>query len=313
MRYNIIDKPNHRTSHTVTTIRGGGVVIPIAFLLFYLTRQFGFSDSLNFHENDLSSSNYLLFGIGILLICIISFIDDIMDLSTRIRIVFHFIAVTFLLLFLDVFMNLPWWAIVMSYVLIIGILNAYNFMDGINGITGLYSVVLFATLLYVNLNVIAFTETDFILYPLIASLVFLFYNFRSKAKCFLGDVGSMGLAFWIMGLLGLLLIKSQDIKWMLLLAVYGVEVILTILQRIQLRENIFEAHRRHLYQILANERKISHRVVSSIYAGVQLLINLIVVFFNHLPVLVLFVLILLPLSLLYLYIKTHRANHIALL
>ena len=294
-KFNIIDKPNHRSAHTEITLRGGVVIFPIAFLLY--------AASYFFRENSiLSPQNYLIFGIGLLAICTISFIDDILDLSSKIRLVFHFLSVSLLLYFINAFQLLPIWAIPFLYILIIGILNAYNFMDGINGITGLYSMVILGSLLYVNQYVIEFTDINFIIYPLIACLVFLFFNFRKKAKCFMGDIGSMGIAFWVLGLLGLLIIKTQELKYLLFLTVYGVEVVLTILQRLKSKENIFEAHRRHLYQLFSNEKKISHLIVSSVYAFLQLLINITVILLD-LPIWIIFVVIIIPSLILYIITK----------
>ena len=301
-RFNIIDKPNHRSAHTEITLRGGGIVFPIAFMLFFIISTWGKLVHLPLHDQAAENQNELLFGIGLLLLCTISFLDDLYDLSSKIRIVFHIISVSFLLAFLNAFVLLPIWAIPILYILIIGILNAYNFMDGINGITGLYSLVALLSLLYVNQNMVSFVDRDFIIYPVLACLVFLFFNFRKKAKCFMGDIGSMGIAFWVVALIGLLMMKTGEIKWILFLAVYGVEVIFTILERLKLKENIFEAHRRHLYQLLANEKKISHLKVSALYAAVQLIVNAVVIFSN-LPQNVIFVIVLLPALIFYLYTK----------
>ena len=301
-RFNIIDKPNHRSAHTEITLRGGGIVFPIAFMLFFIISTWGKLVHLPLHDQAAENQNELLFGIGLLLLCTISFLDDLYDLSSKIRIVFHIISVSFLLAFLNAFVLLPIWAIPILYILIIGILNAYNFMDGINGITGLYSLVALLSLLYVNQNMVSFVDRDFIIYPVLACLVFLFFNFRKKAKCFMGDIGSMGIAFWVVALIGLLMMKTGEIKWILFLAVYGVEVIFTILERLKLKENIFEAHRRHLYQLLANEKKISHLKISALYAAVQLIVNAVVIFSN-LPQNVIFVIVLLPALIFYLYTK----------
>ena len=310
-RFNIIDKPNHRSAHTEITLRGGGIVFPIAFLLFFITSVWSKLVPLPLHDQAAENHNELIFGVGLLLLCTISFLDDLYDLSSKIRIVFHIISVSFLLAFLNAFVLLPIWAIPVLYILIIGILNAYNFMDGINGITGLYSLVALLSLLYVNQNMVSFVDRDFIIYPVLACLVFLFFNFRKKAKCFMGDIGSMGIAFWVVALIGLLMMKTGEIKWILFLAVYGVEVISTILERLKLKENIFEAHRRHLYQLLANEKKISHLKVSSLYAVVQLLVNAIVIFSN-LPQIVIFLIVLLPLLIFYLYTKLTIKKQITL-
>ena len=297
-KYNIIDKPNHRSSHTDITIRGGGIVFIFTFLLFLITKI-------------PQDQNYLIFGFGLLLISVISFIDDVIELSSKIRIVFHIIAVTFLLLFLNAFVLLPIWVIPILYVLIIGIINAYNFMDGINGISGLYSLVVLGTLWYVNQNILSFVERDFIIYPLLASVVFLFFNFRKKAKCFLGDIGSMGIAFWIIALLGLLILETGQIKWILLLTVYGIDSIITIIERIRLKENIFDAHRRHLYQLFANEMKVSHLYISMGYAGFQLLINLIVINSNWSDFIV-FTVVSLPIIVFYVLIKIFIRKQIAI-
>ena len=310
-RFNIIDKPNHRSAHTEITLRGGGIVFPIAFLLFFITSVWSKLVPLPLHDQAAENHNELIFGVGLLLLCTISFLDDLYDLSSKIRIVFHIISVSFLLAFLNAFVLLPIWAIPVLYILIIGILNAYNFMDGINGITGLYSLVVLLSLLYVNENLINFVAHDFIIYPILGCLLFLFFNFRKKAKCFMGDIGSMGIAFWVVALIGLLMMKTGEIKWILFLAVYGVEVISTILERLKLKENIFEAHRRHLYQLLANEKKISHLKVSTLYAAIQFIINAVVIF-SELPQILIFAIVLLPALIFYLYTKLTIKKQITL-
>ena len=299
-KYNIIDKPNHRSAHTEITLRGGGIIFPITFLIF-LGYEILFNNYPISFNTDLQP-NFWIFGAGLLTICIISFIDDVIDLSTKIRLVFHFIAVTLLLYFLNAFQLFPWWIYPIFYVLIIGILNAYNFMDGINGMSGLYSLVVLGSLAYINQYIILFIEKDFILYPILACFVFLVFNFRKRAKCFMGDIGSMGIAFWVIALVALLILKTGELKWILFLAVYGVETILTILERLKLKENIFDAHRRHLYQLLANDMKVSHLLVSTAFVLLQLIINFVIIV-NSWSDWINFSLILLPLVVLYLFFK----------
>ncbi len=289
-KYNIIDKPNHRSAHTQITLRGGGIIFPLAFIVFSL---FNFSQAVE---------NYGSFGLGLLAICTISFIDDVRTLSNRIRLAIHLISVILLLYFTGAFQVMPFWMWPVAFILIIGTLNAYNFMDGINGMTGIYSLVTLGSLAYINKNIILFTDNDFILYPILACLVFLFFNFRKKAKCFAGDVGSMGIGFWVIGLITLLIMKTGEYKYILLLSVYGMEVVLTIVERIWLKENIFEAHRRHLYQLFANEKKVSHLIISAVYAAVQLLVNVFLIY-SGLPVWVTVLLIFLPVGALYLGLK----------
>ncbi|PKF74315.1 MraY family glycosyltransferase [Chryseobacterium sp. PMSZPI] len=266
--FNIIDKPNHRSAHTQITLRGGGIIFPIAFIIFCL---FNINEALQ---------NYWSFGLGLLAICTVSFIDDIKTLSNKVRLSVHLISVILLLYFTGAFALMPFWIWPILFILIIGTLNAYNFMDGINGMTGTYSLVTLSSLAYINREVIQFTDNNFIYYPILACLVFLFFNFRKKAKCFAGDVGSMGIGFWVIGLITLLIMRTGEYKYILLLSIYGMEVVLTIIERILLKENIFEAHRRHLYQLFANEKKISHLIISSVYAILQLVINVFLINFQ---------------------------------
>lgn len=296
-KYNIIDKPNHRSAHREITLRGGGVIFPAAYVLFVITEWA--TTGLEPH--------FLWFGAGFLMITVLSFLDDLYDLSTKIRLFFHFIAVTLLMYFLNLFALVPLWAVPLCYILIIGILNAYNFMDGINGMSGLYSLIAFATLYFVNEWIVTFVSADFIIYPMLASLVFMFYNFRTKARCFLGDVGSMGLAFWIIALIALLIIETGTYKWILLLSVYGIETVITIAERLKRRENIFEAHRRHLYQLFVNEKKHSHLSVSAVYGAVQLVINSFVLT-TAISDWWVFVLVILPTAAVYVIVKLGTLN-----
>lgn len=304
-KYNIIDKPNERSSHTRLTLRGGGIIFPIAFLLF-MTYEIFFNNYPLYLSNN-PMPNFWLFGLGLLLICTISFIDDIIDLSSKIRLIFHFIAVTLLMYFLNAFQLFPLWIIPLCYILIVGILNAYNFMDGINGISGLYSVVLLGSLWFVNEYLVEFVTPDFIIYPIIAAVVFLYFNFRKRAKCFLGDVGSMGIAFWILALLGLLIIKTGELKYLLFLAVYGIDVIATIEERLRKKENILKPHRKHLYQLAANENKVDHRLISFGYAFLQVLICIFVIKEERLGYLI-FPIVALPAIVLYIILKYRLKN-----
>ncbi|TCC96877.1 glycosyltransferase family 4 protein [Pedobacter psychroterrae] len=284
-KYNIIDKPNERGSHSEITIRGGGIIYLVgAMITLYLHFEF-WTPILSF------------FIIGI-----ISFIDDIITLSSRIRIIFHLTGVTLLFYYMNLFAILPWWATIFLYIFVIGIINAYNFMDGINGITGANSLVVLSGLQYVNLYVTRFIHPDLIWFPILASIVFLFFNFRNKAKCFAGDVGSVTVALWICFLLMKLIFESMNYALILFLAVYGVDTILTIVHRLMLRQNIFQPHRLHFYQILTNERKIPHLIVSSTYALIQLVIIILVIFSNF-NLFTLTTISIVPLGLIYVLIK----------
>lgn len=283
-KFNIIDKPNQRSSHSEITLRGGGIIFWFSALLYFVQHF---------------QNNYFFFT-GITLVSLVSFWDDIQNLSNKIRISVHFISITLIFYDLGLFNLVPVLGVIIAYVLAIGLINAYNFMDGINGITGLYTLVVMGSLLYVNTKIQLFTDGNFIKYAMIASLVFLFFNYRKKAKCFAGDVGSIAIAFWIIYLVLKLILITNSVIWLLFLAIYGVDAICTILHRLYLKQNIFEAHRLHLYQVLSNEYKIQHRLVSLYYALAQIVISVLVIYFyQKVQDLILFVFIITPLLLVY--------------
>ena len=265
--YNIIDKPNKRSSHTAVTIRGGGVIFTVGAIAWFVWSGFMFP----------------YFMLGLILISIISFADDVKPIPNRLRLLVHFAAA--LLLFYQLNMwGLPWWAWLIALVVTTGIINAFNFMDGINGITGGYSLAVLFGLWLVNNFQFGFIDNQFMYCIAIALLVFNFYNFRGKAKCFAGDVGSVSIAFILIFLLGKLILGSGNIIYIFFLTLYGVDSVLTIVHRIYLKENIFEAHRKHAYQVMANEGKISHQKISVAYAIIQALINgFIVLLIDRLP------------------------------
>lgn len=256
---NITDKPNHRSSHTEATIRGGGIIFFLSSVIDFVVFK--------------SHNQYFI--TGLCLLALTSFIDDIKPLSSRIRFSVHIIAALLLLKQVDYLS----WNILCCFliVVIIAVINAVNFMDGINGITGAYGLLTLMTLYLINRYYIAFQPQTSILIPILALLVFLFFNFRKRAVCFAGDVGSVTLAFIILYFLVVLILKTRDTGFMLLLLVYGLDTATTILFRLFRRENVLQAHRSHYYQYLANEKKVPHLYVALIYVTVQGLINYIFV------------------------------------
>ena len=224
-KYNIIDKPNERSSHTRITLRGGGIIFYLGALAYFLTNQF----------------EYPWFMLALTLVTVISFVDDIRSISQGLRLVFHFTAMGLMFYQWELF-TLPWWTVVVALIACTGIINAYNFMDGINGITGGYSLVVLGSLAFINHWVVSFVEPGLIYTMLCAVLVFNFFNFRKRAKCFAGDVGSVSIAFIILFLIGKLIIDTEDFSWIVLLAVYGADSVLTIVHRLMLHENIGLPH-----------------------------------------------------------------------
>ncbi|WP_316832398.1 glycosyltransferase family 4 protein [Pedobacter aquatilis] len=256
-RFNIIDKPNERSSHKNITLRGGGIIFCLAGLIYFC----------------LSDFQYPYFIAGLFAIATISFIDDILTLNNKVRLSIHLIAVLLMFYQWNLF-ELNWYWIPVALVFVIGTINAYNFMDGINGITGAYSLLAIASLYFINKKIVQFTSSDLLIVVGLSLLVFNFFNFRKKAKCFAGDVGSVSIAFIIIFLTGQLILKTGNFNYILLLLVYGLDAVITIIFRVIRRENIFEAHRSHYYQYLANERKWPHLLVSGLYFLVQLGTNI---------------------------------------
>ena len=259
-KFNIIDKPNERSSHTHITLRGGGVVFYFGVFLFMA----------------LQGWLYPAFFLGLSLISTVSFLDDIRPLSSRIRLPLHFVAMGLMFIDLGLY-TLPWYFWVIALVIAVGVINAFNFMDGINGITGAYSTVALVSLWYVNQYVASFADQNLIYIVFLSVLVFNFFNFRTKASCFAGDVGSVSIAFILVFLLGKLIVESGDPRYLLFLGVYGIDTILTIVHRIILKENILKAHRKHAYQLMANELKIPHLIVSLCYSGLQLILSILTI------------------------------------
>lgn len=267
---NIIDKPNERSSHSSIVLRGGGIVFLLGVWIW--SAFFGFQ--------------YPLFLIAVTLAAGISFIDDIRSLPDSVRLIVQFAAMGLLIWQLfnasgdsALFGNGNIWLkllfIAAALVVCVGATNIYNFMDGINGITAGYSLAVLLPLMLINLKS-GFIEQSLLTVTTISVLVFSIFNFRpkGKAKCFAGDVGSVGIAFILLFAIGMLIVKTGDITWLILLIVYGVDGCMTICHRIMLHEKLGEAHRKHAYQLMANELRMSHPMVSCIYMAIQLTMSL---------------------------------------
>ena len=275
---NIIDKPNQRSSHSTIVLRGGGIIFLIGAWVWSLF--FGF--------------DYPWFLAGLTLVAGVSFVDDIRSLPDSVRLVAQFAAAAMAFYQLDILHWEMWWIVLVALVVYVGATNVINFMDGINGITAGYALAVLVPLGLLNTNYHelamnlatnyssvfssdgVFVDQSLIVAAIIAAVVFCIFNFRpkGKAKCFAGDVGSIGIAFIMLFLLGNVIIKTEDITWLIFLLVYGVDGCLTIVHRIMLHENLGEAHRKHAYQIMANELKIGHVKVTLLYMAMQLAVSL---------------------------------------
>lgn len=257
-KFNIIDKPNHRSSHTTPTIRGGGILFLLAILLYFFASNF----------------QYPYFVIGVSLIAIVSFVDDIVTLSSNIRLPFQFIAIA-LCLFQVGFIPTDFLIVIPLLIIGVGFINIYNFMDGINGITGLYSIVVLLGLYFINLKEHIVAD-DLIIYTLLSLVVFSFYNFRKKARMFAGDIGSISVAVLVF-FIGTYFIKELEAPILLLFVLaYGADAVLTLAYRKSIGEKITEPHRKHMYQKLVQATKLSHLQVAVIYAIFQVIISVVV-------------------------------------
>jgi len=258
--FNIIDKPNQRSSHTIPVIRGGGVIFLFGILLWFFQNSFQLP----------------WFVLACAIIAIISFIDDVSSLPARVRFPIQLFSV--LLLFYQLTPQWPIYFLIVAVIMCVGTINAFNFMDGINGITGVYALVTLCTFLYIDESMIKFSDSNLLTIEILSVLIFLFFNFRKRARCFAGDVGSVTIALILIFVLLQLIQTTNNFLWPLVFLVYGTDSIITIICRLKRKENIFKPHRTHLYQYLSNEYKIPHLVVSTGYGIMQGVINLILIY-----------------------------------
>ena len=266
--FNIIDRPNQRSSHTTIVLRGGGIV--------FLAGVWVWSIFFGFH--------YPVMLVAVTLAAGVSFADDVRSLPDSVRLAVQFIAMGLMILQLfmasggSVIAGSPWFVkllfVAVAMIVYVGATNIYNFMDGINGITAGYSISVLLPLIAVNMRT-PYIDESFLVVMVLAVVVFSIFNFRpkGKAKCFAGDVGSISMAFVLLFAIGMIIMRTGDVTWLILLLVYGVDGCLTIVHRIMLHENLGEAHRKHAYQLMANELKMGHVKVSLIYTVIQLMVS----------------------------------------
>ena len=267
-RYNIIDKPNERSSHSTIVLRGGGIIFAISMVVWFCWS---------------GTISYLPFIIGLIMIAGVSFFDDVKSLPDSLRLVVQFVAMTLMLYPImsdsGLFSVDNWfWGVlllIVSLILCVGTTNVINFMDGINGITAGYSLAVLIPLMLLSRD-FEFIEESFLVVAILGVLVFCIFNLRpkGKAKCFAGDVGSIGIAFILLFALVRLIFQTGDMTYMILLMVYGIDGVSTAIHRMMLHENLGQAHRKHAYQIMANELKIGHVKVSMLYMVMQLVVSL---------------------------------------
>ena len=252
VRLKVFDIPHLQSSHSGMVVRGGGIIFYLAFLIWSLIH-----------------GTFALGGlIGLTLLATVSFIDDIHSISAKVRLVCQFIAIL-LLFYHSGLVRMSPHVILLLSVACVGVVNIFNFMDGINGMTGGYTLVVSLALLYVNRCQVEFTDSSLLIYVILSILVFNIFNFRKRAKCFAGDVGALSIGFILVYFVLRLALRGESMAWMVFLAVYAVDGGMTILYRLLLKENLMKPHKKHAYQIMANELKMPHLMVSGIYMALQ--------------------------------------------
>lgn len=266
-KFNIIDKPNERSSHSTIVLRGGGVIFSLAMVAW--------AGMMAVQGEGQTVVSYLPFLVGLLLVAGVSFWDDVRSLPDSVRLVVQFLAMGLMFWSMGILHWEMWWIVLIALIVCVGATNVINFMDGINGITAGYALAVLLPLWMLN-NTLGFMEPSYLVVAILGVLVFCLFNFRpkGKAKCFAGDVGSIAIAFIMLFAIGKLVVMTQDVTYLILLLVYGVDGCLTICHRILLHENLGEAHRKHVYQLMANELKIGHVKVTLLYMAMQLVVSL---------------------------------------
>ena len=256
-KWSIIDQPNSRSSHLVVTKRGGGIIYLIALVIYMISSNF-------------NMPSIIICG---LLLGIMGFIDDVKNLDFKIKLIFQCLTIGYFLS-TGSYNGLEWYLLILMFFLIISSINILNFMDGINGLTILYSLSFLISFYIINAHIIAFTDSNFLLIVILSNLIIGYFNIRKKAVCFLGDVGAITMGFIYAVLTITLIVKTNSLSPLILFLVYFLDSGWTIVERLLAKENIFHPHRKHLYQLLVNEYKLSHLLVASIYFSIQALINI---------------------------------------
>ena len=254
----LIDKPSERTNHIIPTPKGAGIIL-IPLIIF--------SSGLVFFLNETLDLQWIIYFICCLILLILSFLDDLKSLPSSIRLIFQFSCVGLCLFFLKneilffsqnlqlltilgLSPNFDFFIVTITLLLFwLWIINLFNFMDGMDGITSVQ--VIFLSLLVNSLTLLGYFSENiqFLSIMMLASfLAFLNFN-KPPAKIFLGDSGSIPVGF----LCGLIIIKSIVeynifIPLLIISMYYFLDSSLTLAIRFMKRKNIFIAHSEHFYQ-----------------------------------------------------------------
>lgn len=266
-----VDCPNDRSSHAIPTPKGGGIGILAAFIVSSLVLRIPLS-----------------FWLSATILALASFYGDRSPISPKVRLPLQFIAALMLVstvLFSSSFSNLyplPALCLLPLSVFIVGTANFYNFMDGINGIAGITGVVGFWLMAcFAFSSGIDSSVVSLAICMSLACLAFLPFNVP-RARVFMGDVGSILLGFVFAGMV--IWLAKGLIDFICLSAFlfpFYADELTSMAVRIRDGERLIQPHRRHLYQLLANEKGISHWKVSVGYGLLQLVAGLSILLLRH--------------------------------
>lgn len=219
-RFNIGAAPGPRSSstHLTLTPTGGGIIFIFAAAFAALTLGVALPP------------HFAGILIGGAVLAVVSFIDDIHDLRPASRLAIQVVTVA------AAYWWLHFWPDVYLLTLILGVgfINAYNFMDGISGMLAAYSLVTLGAILYAfhSLGIADTADTSLTVSLLVATVIFGIFNFRRRSLVFCGDVGSIVMGYFILYLMVRLTLLGHDASCIVMLMVYGVDTVLTIFGRL---------------------------------------------------------------------------------
>ena len=278
----LLDIPNERSSHVTPTPRGGGLVMAIVAIAGYVVGCVALGEQI--------SVGYL---IGSAIIVLVGWLDDVFSLSFIWRLIAQGLAAGIVIYFCGAItsfylpgfglqMNLGWSANILTGLLIVWLLNAYNFMDGIDGIAGLQAVIAASSWVAVGIMIGGNTVTIISLALAAAAFGFLPHNWQ-PAKIFMGDAGSsfLGFSFAVLPILARSPNEPQNAKFatFALLAIWPFvfDSAITIVRRGLRGEKVWSAHREHLYQrlVISGQR---HSVITAFYGGMSAVVATLAIF-----------------------------------
>lgn len=268
-RFNIIAKVSNSNynENRQPVINGGGILFFIATAVFFLFKNDG--------NGYFMSMPWSVFT-ALAMLAIVSLIDDMRELSPYIRLACHVIAVSvmfFTLTSASSQMDVEWYWFPVFLLFGTAFINAYNFMDGITGITGCYSFTTMFSLFFIFFPTALISPWYFII-PAIATAVFCAFNCRKHEVCFSGDAGSISMAYIILFPLAAWALYFKDISIITLVSVYLVDAGMTIFLRLIRRKNLLQRHHEHIYQLLAYRCHWNHILIAAIYSILQFVITL---------------------------------------